>query len=241
MLSGPDCARWANTLVWHAPCPWPVWATPSQRNTTRQLLVTGTGGSGTHTVTIELQRVKLDLGHEALGPDGILETVPLPPCHPHPRLSLSHSRHPHPQSLTLTLSPCHPQPHPLTLTLTLAPSHPLTYRSHSHPPNLFTVTRCRGLALRRPVSIIPMGRGDPKDSLRQSRAAGTMPARHDQLLPIAQARKLSLSCRALPQRPLSSDARRVDAEDHSGCKGRHPSDAYQCEPEERGAGPHGQV
>ena len=133
MLSGPDCARWANTLVWHAPCPWPVWATPSQRNTTRQLLVTGTGGSGTHTVTIELQRVKLDLGHEALGPDGILETVPQPPCtltlasHSLPLVTLT-------LTLILTLSPStppsHPHPHPRALSpshlsLTLSPSQPL--------------------------------------------------------------------------------------------------------------------
>ena len=47
-----NCSRWANSLALPPePCPWPSWsAAPHDCSTCRQLLVTGAGGSGSHTV-----------------------------------------------------------------------------------------------------------------------------------------------------------------------------------------------
>jgi hypothetical protein len=66
------CEIWANSLALPpAPCPWPRWASGPQNCTTcRQLLVTGSGGSGSHSISSELRRLMLDVPHEGLGRDG---------------------------------------------------------------------------------------------------------------------------------------------------------------------------
>lgn len=61
-----DCSRWANTMVYKEECHKDI----VSEEEVLPLLVTGSGGCGTHTTTILLQKTGLDVKHEDFGQDG---------------------------------------------------------------------------------------------------------------------------------------------------------------------------